>query len=265
MGHTNPFPEPEAPELERCMVYARVEIIAILRHVLEQGALITVYYDRHTGLAVTALLSVNPEFEEVIFDAPSNQQAARRLLAADDLVFVVFIDQIKVQLRAHKAEAILHEGKPAFRVRLPRELLRLQRRDFFRVKTPLSKPAVCLVPYCAEDDPATDHAPAASRSTTYERLALLDISLGGMAVMTYPAKFALLPGKTIQGCYLDLPGIGQVTVALKVKHTDQVPRDKDARRIGCEFVELAPQARVMLQRYVNKLDAEQRKVASKAS
>jgi c-di-GMP-binding flagellar brake protein YcgR len=56
-----------------------------------------------------------------------------------------------------------------------------------------------------------------------------------------------------------------VTVTLKVKHLDQVPRDEKARRIGCEFVQLAPQARMMLQRYVNKLDADQRKTATGAA
>ncbi len=261
MGQTNPFPEPDAPELERFMVYARVEIISMLRQLGEQGVLTTVYYDRHAGFAVTALLAVNPDFEEVIFDVPADQLATRRLLAAEELVFVTFIDQIKVQFRARKAEATLHENKPAFRVRLPPEVLRLQRRDFFRVKTPIGKPALCLVPYTdANAAEGEDSSPK-----TYEKLTLLDISIGGMALMSYPDKFALPLGKIIEGCYLDLPGIGQVTVSLKVKHVDQVPRDERARRVGCEFVQLAPQARMMLQRYVNKLDAEQRKTATRAA
>ncbi len=264
MGHTNPFPEPDAPELERFMVYARVEIISMLRQLGEQGVLTTVYYDRHAGFAVTALLAVNPDFEEVIFDVPADQLAQRRLLAAEELVFVTFIDQIKVQFRARKAEPTLHDGKPAFRVRLPPEVLRLQRRDFFRVKTPIGKPALCLVPY-GEPDGEGEGNGEGSGPKTYEKLTLLDISIGGMALMSYPAKFALPQGKTIEGCYLDLPGIGQVTVNLRVKHVDQVPRDENARRVGCEFIQLAPQARMMLQRYVNKLDAEQRKTATRAA
>jgi c-di-GMP-binding flagellar brake protein YcgR len=262
MGHTNPFPEPEAPELERFMVYARVEIISMLRQVGEQGVLTTVYYDRHAGFAVTALLAVNPDFEEVIFDVPSDELAERRLLAAEELVFVTFLDQIKLQFRARKAEATLHDAKPAFRVRLPPEVLRLQRRDFFRVRTLMGKPALCLVPYMEADQEGTEPSDGPK---TFEKLTLLDISIGGMALMSYPDKFALPLGKTIDGCYLDLPGIGQVTVTLKVKHLDQVPRDEKARRIGCEFVQLAPQARMMLQRYVNKLDAEQRKTATRAA
>jgi c-di-GMP-binding flagellar brake protein YcgR len=267
MGYTNPFPEPEAPELERFVVYARAEIISMLRQLGEQAVLATVYYDRHAGFAVTTLLAVHPDVDEVIFDVPGDDLALGRLLAAGELVFVAFLERIKVQFRAGMAQATLHDGKPALRVGLPPEVLRLQRRDFFRVTSPSGKPAMCLVPYVEGADGAegVGHDEGASErgATTYEKLALFDIGIGGLAVMDYPDKFALAQGMTIEGCYLDLPGIGQVIVSLKVRHLDQVPRSERARRVGCEFVNLAPQARMMLQRYVNMLEAEQRKVAGR--
>lgn len=259
MGQTNPFPEPDAPELELFTVYARAEIIGLLRQLRERGVLTTAYYDRNSRFAVTTLLAVNPEFEEVIFDVPADERAQRHLLAAEDLVFVAFIEHIKLQFRARKAAATLHDGAPAFRVRVPAELLRLQRREFFRVRTPISRPALCLVPCTESDGPAAEGGHGEPR--TYEKLTLLDISVGGLALLTYPHKLTLPPGKTIEGCYLDLPGIGQVTVSLAVKHVDSAGRDGRARSVGCEFVASAPQARMMLQRYVNKLDAEQRKTA----
>lgn len=257
MGMTTPFPEPDSPALEPFMVYARVEIVAMLRQLLEQGTLVTAYGHpsaggaaggANDGFAVTALLSVNPEFEEVVFDNASDPRAQRRLLAAERLTFVAFVQQVKVQFSTHRAEATLFEGKPAFRVRMPESLLRLQRREAFRVRTPLARPAHCLVPY-TED------------GRQYEKLRLLDISVSGMALLTYPEKFDLTAGTTVEGCYLDLPGVGSVGVAVRIRHVDAVPRDERARRVGCEFVRLAPQARLALQRYVNLLDAESRKVA----
>jgi c-di-GMP-binding flagellar brake protein YcgR len=249
MGMTTPFPEPDSPALEPYMEYARVEIIALLNRLGAHGVLTTVYYDRHAGFAVTALLKVNPEFEEMVFDNPGETAAVKRLLAAEELVFVAFVDNIKLQFKANKAEATLHDGKPAFRVRLPDAALRLQRRDFFRVRAPLGKPPFCLVPY--SDD-----------GKQYERLKLLDISIGGMALVSYPERFDLPEGKVVEDCYLDLPGVGQVAVSMKVCHVEAMPRDEKARRCGCQFVDMAPQARMMLQRYVNKLDAEQRKAAA---
>ena len=248
MGMTSPFPEPESPELERFAVYSRVEIAAMLRNLAEEGVLLTAYFDGDPGFLVTVVLAVNGDFEEVILDSAVDPIAQKRLLASKHIVFVGFLDHIKVQFVARLAEATEHEERPAFRIRLPEMLLRLQRRDFFRVRPPMSKPAKCLVPY-GED------------GKQYESLRVLDLSVGGMAVMTYPQKFELPTGKLIENCYLDLPGVGSIGVSLTVRHVDPVPKDEKARRCGCEFVEMPPASRVMLQRYINQIDAENRKVA----
>jgi c-di-GMP-binding flagellar brake protein YcgR len=252
MGMTTPFPEPDSPDLEPYVVYSRVEILALLRSLGDAGTLVTVYFDQHAGFAVTVLLAINPDFEEVVFDNASDASTQRRLLATEELVFVAFVDNIKLQFKARKAESTTYDDKPAFRVRLPDQALRLQRRDFFRVKTPVSKPAHCLVPY--GDD-----------KKQYEKLRLLDISVGGVGVVTYPEKFDLTAGVRIDECFLDLPGVGSVGVSLKVRHVAPLPRDEKARAVGCEFVDIAPMARTLIQRYVNKLDAEQRKVSARAA
>jgi c-di-GMP-binding flagellar brake protein YcgR len=248
MALTTPFPEPDSPALEQFNVYARVEIIAVLRQILEEGVLITAYCEGSADFAVTAMLGLKPEFEEVVFDNASDPAAQRRLMAADSLTFVCFLAQVKVQFRTRPAEATTFEGKPAFRVRLPDALLRLQRREAFRVRTPLTKPAHCLVPY-SED------------GKQYEKLRMLDVSVGGMGLLTYPEKFDLTIGEIVDSCFLELPGIGSIAAGIRVQHVEGLPRDERARRVGCEFVNLAPQSRLMLQRYVNLLDAESRKLA----
>jgi c-di-GMP-binding flagellar brake protein YcgR len=252
MGMTTPFPEPESPDLEPFTVYSRVEILSLLQSLGSSGVLATAYFDQQAGFAVTVLLAVNPDFEEVVFDNASDASTQRRLMAAEEVVFVAFIDSIKLQFSARKAEPTTFEGKPAFRVRFPDRMLRLQRRDFFRVKTPVSRPAHCLVPY-GED------------KKQYEKLRLLDISVGGVGVVTYPEKFDLAAGNRVDECFLDLPGVGSVGVSLKVRHVAPLPKDEKARAVGCEFVDLAPLARTLIQRYVNKLDAEQRKVSARAA
>jgi len=64
----------------------------------------------------------------------------------------------------------------------------------------------------------------------------------------------------VNDCYLDLPGIGPIAVSLRVVNVyDETQGDSDVRRFGCQFVELSPQARMMVQRYVNRVEAEQRK------
>jgi len=249
MGMTSPFPEPESPELEQFAVYAKAEIGAMLRNLAEEGVLMTAYFDGDPGFLVSVILEVNPDFEEVIFDYAVDPVAQKTPAGFQHIVFVGFLEHIKVQFVARLAEAMQHDNRPAFRIRLPDSLLRLQRRDFFRVRPPLSKPAKCLVAY--GDD-----------GKQYESLRVLDLSVGGLAVMTYPEKFDLPAARLIENCYLDLPGVGSIGVNILVRHIDTLAKDEKARRCGCEFVDMAPASRMMLQRYINQIDAENRKVAS---
>jgi c-di-GMP-binding flagellar brake protein YcgR len=243
----HPFPEPDAPELESYMLYSRGEIAAILRRIASERTLVTVYTGADGEFAVSMIVHVDPDFDELVFDMPVNPDAQARVLAATELVFVIFYENVKIQFRAQLAQASRHEDRAAFRVRMPAQMLRLQRREYFRVRTPILGQASCLVPL-------------EKGAAKYESLQLVNISVGGLAVMSYPHSFDLPLGETIRNCYLDLPGIGPVNVSFRVVNVYD-GEAKDGRRCGCQFVELSPQARMMVQRYVNRIEAEHRKAA----
>lgn len=247
----HPFPEPDAPELEHYMLYSHAEIVAILRRIGQERTLVTVYTGEQGEFAVTMILHVDPDFDEATFDMPVNPDAQARVLGAHELVFVVFFENIKVQFRAQLAQATTYEGRAAFRIRLPTQMLRLQRREYFRVRTPIMGKATCLVPQT-------------NGAAKYESLQVLNISVGGLAVLSYPHNFELPVGETIRNCFLDLPGVGPVNVAFRVVNVYEAEEGVDGRRCGCQFVDLPPQARMMLQRYVNRVEAEQRKALNNA-
>ena len=172
MGMTNPFPEPESAALEPFTVYSAVEIAALVERMKLADTLITAYFDRGHAFSLTSLLAVQ-SLRGLIFDSVRDEG---RLLAAESVTFVGFIESIKVQFTTGRAEKVTFENGDAFRVPMPDKLLRLQRRDAFRVRTLVGKPAHCLVPYGPD-------------SCQYEKLQLLDISVGGVAVLTQPQKF----------------------------------------------------------------------------
>ncbi|HUN92740.1 MAG TPA: flagellar brake protein [Burkholderiaceae bacterium] len=247
---TTPFPEAESPELERYMLYSRLEIVALLEQLRDEGTPVTAYYGRESDFAVTIVLQVKPRFEELVLDGVSDPAAQRRLLAAEHLTFVAFVANIKLQFSAERAEAVACDGRPAFRVRLPDQVLRLQRRDSFRVRTPLTKPATVLVP-------------SAPGSNEYESLRVIDLSVGGMAVLSSPQRFRLEVDSEVENCFLDLPGVGSVPIAMLVRNSrGRQHGDESPQCFGCQFTDLSPQGRLMLQRYVNKVDADQRRVAN---
>jgi flagellar brake protein len=245
MSLTTPFPEPDSPDLERYAIYSRSEIAGMLRQLRERHVLVTVYFDQTAGFAVSNVLDVNAGLEELVLDCASDPAAQTAIYASIQLVIVAFLDNVKIQFTVGAAEPVEFDGRPAFRVRLPQQLLRMQRRSCARRQPPPTRPAACLVP-----------SPAGGGQ--YESVRVIDLSAGGLAMLAHPQQFELPIERDIEHCYLDLPGIGQISVTLRVRHVDRVGGVAHGRRCGCEFVNLGPSASRMLQRYLNRLDADQR-------
>jgi c-di-GMP-binding flagellar brake protein YcgR len=241
--NTTPFPEPESPELERFWTYSKFEIDALVTRLRDERAPMTVYWGRDGEFAVTQVMRVDAVRNEVHFDLPNQPQQQAQLLDAAELVCVAFIESIKLQFAVGAPRRSSSGGFATFQTSLPERVLRLQRREYYRVRTPETLGAKCLVPYSGDRD-------------QYESLRVLDLSVGGMAMLAYPRHFDPSDPRVIDRCYLDLPGVGTVTVRMRIAHVD-IEADGQTRRCGCEFIDLSPQARMMLQRYVHRISVEQ--------
>jgi len=241
---TTPFPETESPELERFWLYSKFEIDALITRLCDDRVPMTAYWGSDGECAVTQIMKVDAVRNEVHFDLPNQPQLQSRLLDATDLVCVAFVESVKMQFTIGAPRRSSDGGYPTFLCALPERVLRLQRREYYRVRTPHSLAACCLVPYSGD-------------RAQYESLRVLDLSVGGLAMLAYPRHFDPALAAVIDRCYLDLPGVGTVTVRLRIAHVED-SADGQVRRCGCEFVDLSPQARMMLQRYVHRIDLEQR-------
>jgi c-di-GMP-binding flagellar brake protein YcgR len=239
-----PFPEPEAPELESFWLYSKFEIDALVTRLCDDRVPMTVYWGRDGEFAVSQIMKVDGVRNEVHFDLPNQPQQQSQLLEAAELVCIAFIENIKMQFTIGAPRRSSDGGYPTFLCAIPERVLRLQRREYYRVRTPEGLSASCLVPYSGD-------------RAQYESLRVLDVSVGGLAMLAYPRHFDPNVTSVIDRCYLDLPGVGTVTVRMRVAHV-ATSADGLSRRCGCEFVDLSPQARMMLQRYVHRLDVEQR-------
>jgi c-di-GMP-binding flagellar brake protein YcgR len=241
---TTPFPEAEAPALERYWLYSKFEIETLIARLCDDRVPMTVYWGSDGQFAVTQIMKVDAVRNEMHCDLPSAPQQQLQLLEASELVFVAFVESIKLQFTLEAPRRSSDGGYPTFHCALPDRVLRLQRREYYRVRTPETVSASCLVPYSGD-------------RAQYESLRVLDVSVGGLAMLAYPRHFDPAHGAVIDRCYLDLPGVGTVTVRLRVAHVEAA-QDELSRRCGCEFLDLSPQARMMLQRYVHRIDVEQR-------
>ena len=245
MSLITPFPEAESPALDRFAIQGRDGITALLGELGHRGSLVTLYYDNAAGFTVGNVLDVDAEREAVVLDCAGDSDVQRSIALAVDLVVVAFLDSTKIQFTLAGAEPVDYQGRVAVRFRLPRRVLRIQRRSAPRRSPSAGRAATCRVPVPGSSD-------------QYEPVRVLDISPGGLAVLATPRLFELSRDQVVGPCRLDLPELGQIAVSLRVRYLDAWPSEVGSRRCGCEFVELGDGARRSLQRYLERLEATSR-------
>jgi c-di-GMP-binding flagellar brake protein YcgR len=237
------IPVPPGTDFENCLVHSHVEILGLLRDIANKRALLTIHFNEGAEFIVTSLLAVNPDFEEVVIDCGADRRANAHLLEASRLTVVTFLDHIKIQFVTGRAQETTYQGHPAFRIRVPESMLRLQRRNYYRVKVPLGRPVLCRVP-------RADHP------GRHLDLKVLDISVGGIALLTVPETFDREVGQLVEECRVTLPEHGDFHVSLEVRNSEMLAEGpkQNLKRLGCQFIALPGTVTGQIQRYILQIE-----------
>ena len=247
---------PHGFELEQADVYSkyllhsRVEILSILRLLIHKGAMITVHFDQGQSFLLTSMLALSPDLRSFILDIGSNEEMNARALRADRLILTTVLDKVKIQFSLSRLTSAVHEGRAAFIGELPASLLRLQRREYFRLSTPIAQPIRM-----------TTHLRLHDGSLAAIELPLLDISGGGVGLMVQPEQAQLFKrGDQLDDCRMMLPEEGLLVATLCVRNMFDVATRSGARfvRVGCEFVAVPPARLSMVQRYISRIERERK-------
>lgn len=239
------MPDIETIDDGKYRIASKVEIVAILRDLLKAGELVTAYFNSGRDFVVTAVLEVDAERGFAVLDSGADPKQNERLLASGQISATTSQHGVRIQFKTGPVQAISFDGRPAFRVPVPDSLVKLQRREYYRMSTPLMRPVKCELP---------------TADGTRAQVVIADISVGGVCLMGEPEGLALEPGHILPGCRVLLPDMGTVTTDLVVRNSYAVTLKNGtiARRTGCEFVRLGAQQEAMVQRYIMKLDRERR-------
>lgn len=246
----NAHPAPaflEPSEYDRFMLRTRVDILPVLRGLREHKAQLTVFFNEGSDLLLTMLVAV--EDDALILDFGADLEVNHRAVAAARHFCVAFLDRVRIQFLLRGFEQIDYEGRPAFRTALPDEVLRLQRREFYRLSTPVARPLKCLMPLPLPDGGLHIH-----EANVY------DISGGGLGISLPPQGVPFGTQKIFPNCRIDLPEVGMVTCTLKVCSVFDVPLKSGAvtQRAGCEFAQLPGTMMTLIQRYILKVERERK-------
>lgn len=234
----------------RYLLYSKAEILFVLKALVQKGVMITVYFDGGNSFLLTSLNHIGADGNSLIFDYGSDDEMNRRALQADKLVFTTTLDKVKIQFSLKGLTQTTFEGQTAFGGKLPETLLRLQRREYYRLTTPIANPIKVSVDVILAD----------GTKTTIEAN-MLDISGGGIGLMlplSLGETFAI--GNVFRDCKFTLPEEGQLVTALSVRNSFPVTTKTGSQylRIGCEYVDLPGTRLTMIQRYITRIERERK-------
>ncbi|MES2324437.1 MAG: flagellar brake protein [Pseudomonadota bacterium] len=227
-------------------VESRREIIALLRQIGEKNQLIRMLIHGEADVCVTSILDVDPDSNALILDCSINKEQNLRILAAKRVSFETTLDKIRILFGAVQVEAIQFQNGPALKVAIPETMIRLQRREYYRMATPVSNPVRVMIPMPAELGGGTNVFP------------LADISCGGIAILDNKLLLGNTIGNNYEDCRIDLPDVGPVTTTLQIRNSLDMTllNSKTNRRLGCKFVDISRGNLANVQRYITKLERE---------
>lgn len=240
----------QADIYSKYLLRSRTEIVFVLKAVQQKGSLITVYFNEGRSFLLTSLIEVDAERGTLSFDMGSDQEMNDRALKADRFVFTTSLDKVKVQFGLKRLELIKHGGRPAFRSPIPETVLRLQRREYYRLSTPIANPVRCRLGL-----PRPDGTPLV------QEIPLLDISGGGICLMV-PSELRedFRPDTAFRDCRIELPEEGILVCNLIVRNAFEVTTKSGNQhlRVGCEFDDLPGTRLSMVQRYITRIERERK-------
>ena len=222
------------------LIHSRREIAVLLRRLTDKRELIRMIFSEGEEAIATAVLEVNDD--SVIIDSAPDAEQLARVLASSSISFDTALERVRVAFFATRIEPCLHDGLPALRIPLPETMIRLQRREYYRVLTPR-----CSIQIEQEDGP-----PPVS-------FAVQNVSAGGIALIDDEMALEPTKGAEYANCELMLPGAQSVIVTLCVMNCCDMTlfNGRMARRIGCAFVNPNAAMLALVQRYVSKLERDQ--------
>lgn len=243
-----PNADPYADLLARCTLHSRAEILFQLRAIQKRKLLVNLDVQNTRQIVVTSVLAVNEVKNTVILDSARGDALNQNLLSGEGAEFIAQLDGVSISFATGPVTLCTYDKLPALKITVPKSMIRLQRREHFRVVLPIAKPVRCMVPAAIDAHPDT--------VATH----IVDISCGGVALADVGGYLSTETGTLLENCRLLLPDQDAVFTTLEIRNSAQIRRPNGSfqTRLGCRFVDLPAEAANRLRRFVTEIERARR-------
>ncbi len=234
--------------MARFAVHSSTEILFLLRAIQKRNLLVNLDLPGSRHIVVTSIIAVNKADNTVILDSARGDALNHQLMSGKGAEFITQLDGVSISFATGPVTLCEYEKLPALRISLPLSLIRLQRREHFRVPLPIARPVKCIVPSTSEEDlePITAH--------------IVDIGCGGVAIAETRGRLGTETGRILPSCRLLLPETEVIISSLEVRNSAQIRLHNGAfqTRLGCKFIDLPNDMAALLQRFVMNIERTRR-------
>lgn len=229
------------------LLTSKNEMFAVCRGLFEHVSLISMIFNGGQDMVLTTLVSWGENGMLLDFGASSETNEAA--LKADKLFCSAQLDKVEIQFILRGVKRVVVDGRPCFHAQLPESILRLQRREYFRLLTPIIHPLRCRF----RCDDATGNSVSLSAP-------VVDLSIGGVSLSGLPGDLPLETDMRFADCGIDLPEGGSIVSPLRLCWVTEVVSRSGvpSKRGGFEFVRLPQSTSTQIQRYITKTERERK-------
>lgn len=221
-----------------------LEISALLRRIQDGG--IEVNLNAPQGaVCTTTLWAADAARDLLSFAADPDDPALHKLLEGDEAVAVAYLDSVRIQFDVDRLVLVHGERSCALSCAFPREVIRFQRRQGYRVRPTLrdAPTATLRLP----GDAGIEHT-----------LRVLDLSIGGCALLLPEDQPPPPAGVLLPAVSIELDPQTRFVATLRLQHVSSIQADSRALRLGCELTGAGPEALRCLQRYIDQTQKRRR-------
>jgi c-di-GMP-binding flagellar brake protein YcgR len=232
-----------SPENSPFAIHNHKEIVFIFEDLVKNKTAINLDTQEGAGL-ITSVLEISAQDDYLHMDVSPDPKVNDKIRASKRITFSTQFG-VKVRWYATHLQLVTLSDGDAFSMAIPEVIERIQRREYFRLETPQgSKALICKIPL---EDGVVEAA-------------LEDLSVGGIGLAVKGKPHPIFSqGATLDGCSIDLPGVGPVTFRLRIcgiYATTQLKSGEQMYHIGMEFVNLSRGAEGVIQRQMAQLERD---------
>lgn len=233
------------------LVKAPKQVLTHLKTLSAEKCLIAVNFGEKSSF-LTAILDIDEKKQIITIDCGPKEYLNKELLNTAVINFKTDLKGIKVLFEGRGIKKVGKSGKPALSIKIPAHIYWIQRRQFYRVRSPLSKDSYCSISF-----PETGENQENEETLDYK---LYDLSATGFSMLSESEELAeqLTVDTKYDDCKLVLDSAESHTISFIVRSKLALNpnRPHKGQRIGCEVLNIAPKIESAFLRYMHDIERE---------